>query len=107
MQRLFSIVLLVIVCAAATTAGQQRQVRGQVVNRDGAPQRCQVDFYAATGAEPVYRSTSDGQGYFYLNNPKPGAYRVVVVQGSRQDEFKRVTIDDTRLNPSTLVVQKW
>ena len=101
MQRLASLLLLLIVCAPVADTRQQ-QLRGQVVNRDGQAQQCQIDFYA--GADLAYRLTSDRQGYFYLNNPKFGAYRVIVVQRNRQNEFKRVTIDANGLHPATLVV---
>lgn len=102
MRRHAYIPLLLIVCGLAV-AGAQQQVRGQVVNRDGAPQACQIDFYVGTDLR--YRATSDKQGYFFLNSPVHGEYRVVVVQGNRQDEFKRVTIDMYGLHPPTLVVR--
>jgi hypothetical protein len=101
MQRLASLLLLLTVCASVAEARQQ-QLRGQVVNRDGVAQECQVDFYL--GRDLAYRLTSDRQGYFYLNNPKFGDYRVIVVQGSRRNEFKRVAIDANGLHPPTLVV---
>jgi hypothetical protein len=101
MQRLASLLMFLIVCASVADA-RQPQHRGQVVNRDGQAQQCQIDFYA--GADLAYRLTSDRHGYFFLNNPKFGAYRVVVVQGNRQQEFKRVTIDEYGLHPATLVV---
>jgi hypothetical protein len=97
-------VILLLVAACGLAGYAQQQVRGQVVNRDGVAQQCQVAFYAG-GPDPVYRATSDRQGYFYLNGPRAGAYRVLVVQGNRQDEFKRVTIDREGLHPSTLVVR--
>jgi hypothetical protein len=101
MPQYVSLVLLVLTFSLPLSAGQ-KQVRGQVANRDGVPQQCQVAFY--TGADLAYRLASNGQGYFYINNPRAGAYRVVVVQGSRQAEFRRVTIDDSGLHPATLVV---
>lgn len=104
MQRLASLLLILIVCGSESDARMQQQVRGQVVNRDGAPQQCEVNFYADR-PEPAYRVISDRQGYFYLTNPGHRGYRVVVVQGSRQAEFSRVTIDDYGLHPATLVVQ--
>ena len=48
MLRLAVVVLLVSGCVGAVTA--QQQVRGQVINRDGAPQQCQVNFYVARQA---------------------------------------------------------
>jgi len=101
MRRYAGLALLVLAWTLPMAA-RQGQVRGQVVNRDGVPQQCQVDFYA--GADLAYRLTSNGQGYFYVNNPRGGAYRVVVLQGNRQSEFRRVTIDDYGLHPATLVV---
>ncbi len=101
--RRHSFVLLLLVVCGLTVAGARQQVRGQVVNRDGAPQACTVEFYVGTDFR--FRATSDKQGYFYLNSPPYGEYRVVVVQGSRQDEFKRVTIDQYGLHPPTLVVR--
>jgi hypothetical protein len=104
MQRLVAFFVFLVV-AGLTIDARQQQLRGQIVNRDGAAQQCQVNFFAGTSAEPLYRLASDAKGYFYLNYPKPGAYRVEVAQGSRRDEFKRVTIDDYGLHPSTLVVR--
>jgi hypothetical protein len=101
MHRVAFTLLLLFVCTAIGEA--QQQVRGQVVNRDGAAQQCQLAFYA--GSEVVYRVTTDRQGYFYLNNPRYGTYRVVAVQGSRQGDFSRVTVDGSGLHPATLVVQ--
>jgi len=98
------LLLFLIVCGPAGEARQQ-QIKGQVVNRDGVPQQCQVDFYIGSNSNPVWRLTSDKQGYFYINNPRDGGYRVVVVQGSQQDEFKRVSIDQYGLHPATLVVR--
>ncbi len=106
MQRLAYVLLLLVVClVGGLSVHAQSQLRGQVVNRDGVPQQCQVDFFPGTSTEPQYRQTSDKQGYFYLNNPKHGTYRVVVAQGNRRDEFKKVTIDPYGLHPSTLVVR--
>jgi hypothetical protein len=101
MHRVAATLLFLFVCGAVGDA--QQQVRGQVVNRDGVSQQCQLAFYA--GAEMVYRVTTDRQGYFYLTNPRNGTYRIVAVQGSRQGEFTRVSIDGSGLHPATLVVQ--
>jgi hypothetical protein len=103
MQRVTSLLLLLLMTCVLSGEARQAQLRGQVVNRDGVPQQCQVDFYS--GADLAYRVASDRQGYFYISNPRNGAYRVVVVQGSRQGEFKRVSIDEYGLHPATLVVQ--
>jgi hypothetical protein len=102
MRRYVCVALLVMACCLPLAARQGQQVRGQVVNRDGVPQQCQVDFYL--GADLAYRLKSNGQGYFFINTPRGGAYRVVVLQGNRQSEFKRVTIDAYGLHPATLVV---
>jgi hypothetical protein len=101
MPRCLSLVLLALTLALPASA-RQAQLRGQVVNRDGVAQQCQVTFYA--GNDIAYRLTANGQGYFYITNARAGAYRVVVVQGNRQSEFRRVTIDDYGLHPATLVV---
>ena len=103
MQGLASLLLLLIVCASSADAQQKRTLRGQVVNRDGVGQQCQIDFYK--GNDVAYRLSSDKQGYFYVNNAEFGTYRVVVVQGNRQEEFNKVTIDSNGLRPPTLVVR--
>jgi hypothetical protein len=103
MQRLVAILILVVVCGLTVHAGQ-RQVRGQVINRDGAPQQCQINFFAGNSNNPEYRAASDNRGFFYLNQPRGGSYRVVVAQGGRQDSFS-VSIDDYGLHPATLVVR--
>ncbi len=104
MQRFVALLLLLVV-GVLTLEARQQQIRGQVVNRDGVAQQCQVNFFAGTAPDAAYRLASDAKGYFYLNYPKTGVYRVVVVQGGRRDEFKRVSIDDYGLHPSTLVVR--
>ena len=52
-------VLLLMAGSLPLSAGQA-QVRGQVVNRDGVGQQCQIDFYAGTAL--AYRSTSNAKG---------------------------------------------
>lgn len=101
MSRLTLIVLVLFIGGLANQARQQ-QVRGQIVNRDGVPQKCQVDFY--TGNDLQYRVVADNKGYFFLNDPRYGSYRVVVLQGNRQDAFK-ASIDQYGLHPPTFVVQ--
>ena len=101
MPRYLFLLLLLMAGSLPLSAGQA-QVRGQVVNRDGIGQQCQIDFYA--GAALAYRSTSNGKGAFALTNPRHGDYRVVVLQGNRQSEFRRVNIDGQGLHPATLVV---
>jgi hypothetical protein len=99
MRRVVFVLLLIVVSAAAGRA--QQQIRGQVVNRDRVPQQCQLTFYS--GNSVAYRVTADRQGYFYISNPRQGAYRIVAVQGSRQGEL-RATIDRNVLSPNPLVV---
>ena len=101
MLRLAVVVLLVSGCVGAATAQQQR-VRGQVINRDGAPQQCQVNFYIAD--KRYYGLTTDYNGYFVLTSPQHATYRVEVVQGNRRHEFASVVIDTNGLRPQTLVV---
>jgi hypothetical protein len=101
MRRLALVVLILLVWLPGQAV--QQQLRGQVVNRDGAPQQCQVDFYQ--GDRHVYGLKTDQRGYFSLTNPRYGTYRVEVVQGSRRDEIKEVRIDQNGLHPQTLVVQ--
>jgi hypothetical protein len=85
----------------AVSSGQQ-QVRGQVVNRDGAPQQCQVDFYQ--DSRHIYGVNTDYKGYFLLTNPRYDIYRVEVTLGNRREVFKEVKIDQYGLHPPTLVV---
>ena len=91
--------LVLVVCGA--TAGAQQQIRGQVVNRDRVPQQCQLTFYS--GSSAVYRMTADRQGYFYITNPRPGSYRIVITQGNHRAEVAG-TIDQKGLNPAALIV---
>src|SRR5688572_5010618 len=100
MLRLAVVVLLVSGCVGAVTA--QQQVRGQVINRDGAPQQCQVNFYIAD--KHHYGLTTDYNGYFFLTNPQHATYRVEVVDGNRRQQFASVVIDTNGLRPRTLVV---
>ena len=100
MLRLAVVVLLVSGWLGAVAA--QQQVRGQVINRDGAPQQCQVNFYIAT--KHYYGLTTDYNGYFVLTNPAAATYRVEVVQGNLRQEFAAVVIDSNGMRPATLVV---
>ena len=100
MLRLALVVLLVSGCVGAVTA--QQKVSGQVINRDGAPQQCQVNLYI--GAKHHYALTTDYNGYFVLTNPYYATYRVEVVQGNRRQEFASVVIDANGIRPQTLVV---
>lgn len=104
MHRVALVALIVSSWLAALAAQPQQQVRGQVVNRDGAPQQCQVDFYTPD-TRRAYSLNTDYKGYFLLTNPRYGAYRVEVIQGNRREVFKDVTIDQYGLRPPTLVVQ--
>jgi hypothetical protein len=94
------IVLVLVVCAAASLFAQQ--VRGQVVNRDGVGQRCQVEFFV--GADRRFGVVTDNQGYFYLNTPPFGDYRAVLSQGQARTEIA-VKIGPSGLSPSTLVAR--
>jgi hypothetical protein len=73
-----------------------------VINRDGAPQQCQVNF--SIGGRHTYALTTDYNGYFVLRNPGHGTYRVEVIQGNRRHEFAAVVIDSNGIRPATLVV---
>ena len=101
MLRLAVVVLLASGWLGAVPAQQQR-VHGQVINRDGAPQQCQVNFYVAN--KHYYGLTTDYKGYFVLTNPEQTTYRVEVVQGNRRQEFPTVIIDSNGMRPPTLVV---
>lgn len=97
----FVLVIALVCCATAVLLAQQ--FRGQVVNRDGVGQRCQVDFYV--GASRQFGVATDNQGYLFVETSRQGTYRVVVTQGpGRQQEFQ-VTIDRSGLRPSTLMVR--
>ena len=100
MLRLAVVVLLVSGCVGAVAA--QQKVSGQVINRDGAPQQCQVNFYVAN--RHYYGLTTDYKGYFVLTNPEQTTYRVEVVQGNRRQEFPTVIIESNGMRPPTLVV---
>jgi hypothetical protein len=104
-----ALLFLVTLLSALPGHAGQAKLRGQIVNRDGAPQaQCQVVFYrpAARGPdEVVLRVASDRQGYFVVETLRNGTYRVQVILGNRQAEFARVTRDDAGLHPTTLVVQ--
>jgi hypothetical protein len=100
MRKLALIPLLFLLFVLAVGA-QGKQYRGQVVNRDSVPQRCQVEFFFGDNFQ--FGVDTDNQGYFYVTNRR-GKYRVVVSQGPARDEFD-VTIDEYGLNPSTLVVR--
>jgi hypothetical protein len=93
------LLLIALLIPAVPTA--QKQVRGQVVNRDGAALQCQVDFYY--GNNLAQRVHTDGGGYFYLTSPSHGRYRVVILYRGRQHELQ-VTIDNQGLHPPTFVV---
>lgn len=65
MHRVALVALIVSSWLAALAAQPQQQVRGQVVNRDGAPQQCQVDFYTPD-TRRAYSLNTDYKGYFLL-----------------------------------------
>jgi len=98
MRRLAAVLFIVVVCALTGHAGQA-QVRGQVVNRDGVPQECQVDF----NGPARYQLAADRRGYFYLTNPRFGSYQVSLRQGPRTTQIGNVVIDQSGLHPPTLV----
>jgi hypothetical protein len=100
MRRLALVVLILSVCV---TLAAQTQVRGQVVNRDGAAQQqCQVNFYLSD--RQLYGVATDSRGFFVLMNPRYATYRVEVLQGNRREEFRDVIIDQNGLRPPTFVV---
>jgi hypothetical protein len=105
MRRYIPVLAVLLACwmAVAAFAMGQGQYRGQVVNRDGIGQRCQIQFFM--GGNFQFGAASDNQGYFYVNSAaRPGLYRAVVSQGNARNEFD-VNIDQNGLNPSTLVVR--
>lgn len=101
MHRHLSVLVIVFVCCVTAVFSAQ-QFRGQVVNRDGVAQRCQVEFFI--GSNFMFGVATNNQGYFYVNNPRLTSYRVVVSQGQARNEFQ-VSIDQYGLHPSTLVVR--
>ena len=101
MRRHLSVIVIALICCAAVSLFAQ-QVRGQVVNRDGVGQRCQVEFFV--GDDRRFGVVTDNRGYFYLNNPPFGSYRAILSQGQATTEIA-VTINRSGLNPSTLVAR--
>jgi hypothetical protein len=99
MRRLVAVLLITLVAGALTGHAGQQQVRGQVVNRDGAPQECQVDFFGPAR----YQLASDKRGFFYLTSPRFGTYQVGLRQGPRTTQIGNVVIDQNGLHPPTLV----
>lgn len=77
------------------------QVKGSVINRDGAAQPgCRVEF-----SGPVeYVALTNSEGAFYLESPSYGSYTVTVTLGDRKKTFVDVKVDQNGLAPSTLVV---
>ena len=96
-------VLLTTLCVGLLlvgTAAHAQQVKGTVINRDGAARPgCQVEF---AGPAP-YRVVTNSEGAFFLDSPRHGEYTVTVVQGNLSRSFK-VTVNQYGLTPSTLVV---
>jgi Carboxypeptidase regulatory-like domain len=85
------------------TPADAAQLVGRVIDRNGASQgNCQIEFYAGSTSSPIYRATSNNEGNFYLNDPRPGTYHVVVRRGAQQFSIQ-VTIDASGLHPSTLI----
>ena len=84
------------------TAAHAQQVKGTVINRDGAARSgCQVDF-AAPGVS--YRVVTNAEGAFFLDSPRHGAYTVTVRQGNQSQTFRGITVNQYGLSPATLVV---
>ena len=95
-------VVTLLVSGLLASSAELQQLRGQVINRDGAPQQCQVNFYL--DGKLYYALSTDPNGYFTLTNPKqPATYRVEVIQGNRR-EVITVLIESNALRPATLVV---
>ena len=71
MQRL-ACILLALMSFGLTSDAFQRQVRGQVVNRDGVPQQCQVDFFAGSGTDLQDPTGHGPAGVFLLEQSQTG-----------------------------------
>jgi hypothetical protein len=84
----------------AGSLAHAQQVKGTVVNRDGAVQPgCQVTF----AGPATYSVWTNSAGVFFLEGPRHGEYEVTVKQGDRRQVLK-VMVNQYGLNPSTLVV---
>ena len=82
------------------TAAYAQQVKGTVINRDGAARSgCQVNF----AGPATYSVWTNPEGAYFLESPKYGEYTVTVTQGNLNQTFT-VTVNQDGLNPSTLVV---
>jgi len=77
------------------------QVKGSVVNRDGAAiSGCRVGF----SGQADYVALTNSEGAFYLDSPSYGSYTVTITQGDRRKTFDDVQVNQDGLSPSTLVV---
>jgi hypothetical protein len=84
-------------------ATAQQRVSGRVIDRNGSPQpRCLVEFFYPNGPL-AYQVTANDAGYFFLDNPRHGAYTLWVRSGPRQYQLN-VSINQQGLQPSTIVV---
>jgi hypothetical protein len=106
--RRVAIICVSLLLLTALSAPQNR-LRGQVRNRSGGGEsQCQIDFYFGKDPQPLYKIYNDQNGYFYLDDPKPGQYQVVVSQGTRNYRFQDVSISNdgskSYLNPDVFVV---
>jgi hypothetical protein len=94
------ILSLCIVLLLVGSIAYAEQVRGSVVNRDGAAQpACQVRFLGPAD----YSVWTNSEGAFFLEDPQHGKYEVTVKLGDQSQTFE-VAIDQYGLSPSTLVV---
>ena len=93
---LFSLIFLV---SASATATAQRE--GRVIDRDGAAQpHCILTF---TGPA-TFTAYTNSSGYFYLEAPPQGRYKVTLKQGDREKTIQVVEIDSNGLRPSTFEI---
>lgn len=102
---------LAVICTSllllTALSAQQNRVRGQIRNGNGGPEpQCQVDFFWNQQQELTYRVYSDKNGFFYLDNPRPGPYHVVVSRGTNAYSLNDVSVsaDGAKLVPDVFVV---
>jgi hypothetical protein len=97
-------VLIAMLCVGLLlleTVAYAQQVKGTVINRDGAARSgCQVDF---AGKAATYRVWTNPEGAFFLDNPLHGDYTVTVRQGDLSQTFQ-VFVNQDGLHPSNLAV---
>jgi len=69
-----------------------------VIYRSGAPMpACLVEF----GSPPAYRATTNGEGVFFLSDPRSGRYPVTIRQGQHAQGFT-VIVDGAGCHPDVL-----